>query len=158
MEPITVVASKVVSLFIGEFSKEASNALVRSISTKGIQIIKMLSGTIRRKFQTSKLEGILENVEKDPTESNRSMFSMFLEKHMIEDESFFKELTELLEQLQISEGKTVQVMLSNINVTDNLEVGDMKQNSTNAGKSVKQTMATDIKAKNVKLGNLTQEG
>ncbi len=153
-----MVASKVVSLFIGEFSKEASNALVRSISTKGIQIIKMLSGTIRRKFQTSKLEGILENVEKDPTESNRSMFSMFLEKHMIEDESFFKELTELLEQLQISEGKTVQVMLSNINVTDNLEVGDMKQNSTNAGKSVKQTMATDIKAKNVKLGNLTQEG
>jgi hypothetical protein len=47
-------------------------------------------------------------------------------------------------------------MLSDIDLPGDLVVGDLVQRSK-LGRPVKQVMATKLKAKNVKLGNLTQE-
>lgn len=49
-----------------------------------------------------------------------------------------------------------QELLSGVEVTGNLEVEDLIQKAKPGG-SVKQKMATNLKAENVKLGNLTQE-
>jgi transcriptional regulator with XRE-family HTH domain len=50
-----------------------------------------------------------------------------------------------------------QKLLCDIEVDENLEVGDIIQR---AGKenSVEQVIATNVKAKNIKFGNVTQEG
>jgi hypothetical protein len=53
-------------------------------------------------------------------------------------------------------GGNCQEMLSDIDLPGDLVVGDLVQRSK-LGRPVKQVMATKLKAKNVKLGNLTQE-
>ena len=49
-----------------------------------------------------------------------------------------------------------QEMLSDVEVTSNIEVGDLTQKAQR-GSAVEQKMATNLKAENIKLGNLTQE-
>ena len=61
----------------------------------------------------------------------------------------------LMMPLELAEIKN-QELLSGIEVTGNLEVEDLVQKAKPGG-SVKQKMATNLKAENVKLGNLTQE-
>ena len=52
---------------------------------------------------------------------------------------------------------TRQKILSGLEGEDNIEAGDVKQ-TTKSKDSVEQEAATNIKAKNIKIGNLTQEG
>ena len=52
---------------------------------------------------------------------------------------------------------TRQKILSDIEAEDSVEVGDVKQ-AAKSGHSVDQEAATNMKAKNIKIGNLTQEG
>ncbi|MEW6495861.1 MAG: hypothetical protein AB1589_25575 [Cyanobacteriota bacterium] len=61
----------------------------------------------------------------------------------------------LLKPLE-SAGVIRQKMLSGIEVTSNLEAGDIIQKAPR-GYSVEQVMATDLKAENIKFDNLTQE-
>lgn len=53
-------------------------------------------------------------------------------------------------------GVNHQEMLSDVEVTSNIEVGDLTQKAQR-GSAVEQKMATNLKAENIKLGNLTQE-
>jgi hypothetical protein len=73
-------------------------------------------------------------------------------------EAFANELTELLKSLESKGGSsTRQKMLSGIEAGETLEAGNATQKSKQVG-SVNQEMATNLTAKNIKLGNLTQEG
>ena len=90
---------------------------------------------------------------KQPQEANIIVFQGELETHMTEDKALANPLNSLLD----SAGVRRQEMLSDIEVTSNLEVkGDLTQKAQR-GSSVEQKMATNLKAENILLGNLTQE-
>ena len=61
----------------------------------------------------------------------------------------------LMRSLELA-GVRNQELLNGVEVTSNLEAEDLVQKAKPGG-SVKQKMATNLKAENVKLGNLTQE-
>ena len=75
-----------------------------------------------------------------------------LETHMNDNKDLDNSLMRSLELA----GVRNQELLSGVEVTGNLEVEDLIQKAKPGG-SVKQKMATNLKAENVKLGNLTQE-
>jgi len=110
---------------------------------------------IREKFKTAGTERLLTQAQNQPTESNKSVFQAELETQMNEDETFANKLRELVKQLQVDE-RVRQVILSGIELSGDLEAEDITQKSMRGG-SVKQEMLKDIKAQNIKLGNLTQE-
>ena len=78
-----------------------------------------------------------------------------LATQLAEDTGFAAELKELLGQLEAA-GVVRQVMASGIAVSGDLEAGDMSQKASRGG-SIEQEMLTDVKAQNIKLGNLSQE-
>lgn len=90
-----------------------------------------------------------------PQEANMIVFQGELETHMTEDKALATQLNSLMLPLD-SAGVKRQEMLSDVEVTSNIEVGDLTQKAQRAS-AVEQKMATNLKAENLKLGNLTQE-
>lgn len=90
-----------------------------------------------------------------PQEANMIVFQGELETQMTEDQVLATQLNSLMPPLD-SAGVKRQEMLNSVEVTGNLEVGDLTQ-KTQRGSSAEQKMATNLKAENIKLGNLTQE-
>lgn len=89
------------------------------------------------------------------TEASIVVFQRQIETQTIEDKA---SATQLHDSIPLdSLGVRRQEMLSDIEVTSNLEVkGDLTQKAQR-GSSVEQKMATNLKAENILLGNLTQE-
>ncbi len=88
-------------------------------------------------------------------EANMIVFPEELETQMTEDEALATQLDSLMLPLDSAGVKRLE-MLSGVEVTSNLEVGDLSQKAPR-GSSVELKMATNLKAENIKLGNLTQE-
>jgi hypothetical protein len=78
-----------------------------------------------------------------------------LAAQMEEDAGFAAELKDLLAQLEAA-GVVRQVMASGIEISGDLEAEDMSQKASRGG-SIEQEMLTDVKAQNIRLGNLSQE-
>jgi len=78
-----------------------------------------------------------------------------LAAQMEEDAGFAAELKDLLAQLE-SAGVVRQAMASSIELTGDFEAEDMVQEASR-GSLVEQEMLTDVKAQNIRLGNLSQE-
>ena len=97
----------------------------------------------------------MTRTQNKPTEANKTIFQAELETQINEDESFSRQIQELMKQLE-SKGAIKQVMASGIELSADLEAENMNQKAT-LGTSVEQEMLKDIKAQNVKLGNLSQE-
>ncbi|MGL4879485.1 MAG: hypothetical protein ACRC8K_00285, partial [Waterburya sp.] len=70
---------------------------------------------------------------------------------MEDDQDFAKKLVELKEQLEKMEGGR-QIMASGLELEGDLKAQDMKQKG-----GQHQEMLTNVKAKNIDVGNLTQE-
>jgi hypothetical protein len=111
--------------------------------------------TVREKFKLAGTEGLLARAEKQPAEANVSLVKAELAAQMEEDDGFATQLKELLSQLEAA-GVVRQVMASGIAVSGDLEAEEMTQKASR-GSSVEQEMLTDVKAQNIKLGNLSQE-
>lgn len=93
--------------------------------------------------------------QEQPLEANMIVFQGEIEMQMTEDKALATQLDSLMLPLD-SAGVKRQEMLSNIDVTSNLEVEDLTQKAQR-GSSVEQKMATNLKAEHILLGNLTQE-
>ena len=151
MEPITVVAATIATLFFSEAAKEGGKSLGAGIS----KLVSQLITTVRNKFKAAGTEGLLTRTEKQPTEANIAVVQGELVAQMEEDREFATQLQELLAQLEDA-GVVRQVMASGIEVVGDLEAEDMSQKA-NRGGSVEQEMLTNVKARNIRLGNLSQE-
>ena len=150
MEPITAVASTIAGWIFSEASKEVGKALGKGASDKVAQLI----AAIREKFRAAGTEGLLTRAETQPTKRNIEIVEGELVTQMDEDEAFANKLRDLLQQLK-SAGVT-QKMLSGIEAEETLEAGKMTQ-KLKPGDSGIQEMATNLKAKNINLNDLTQE-
>lgn len=151
MEPIALTAATISTLFFSEALKEGGKSLGAGIS----KLVTQLTTTIRDKFKLVGTEGLLARAEKQPTEANVNLVKAELVAQMEEDAGFATQLKELLSQLE-AVGIVRQVMASGIEVVGDLEAEDMTQKA-NRSSSVEQEMLTDVKAQNIRIGNLSQE-
>ncbi len=150
MELVTL-ATAITTLIFSEALKEGGKTLGKGVS----EHIARLVTVIREKFKAVGTEGLLTRAQNQPTESNKSIFKAELETQINEDETFANHLKELVNQLESSE-IIRQVMASGIEISGDLEAEDMSQKATRSS-SVQQEMLKDVKAQNLKLGNLSQE-
>jgi hypothetical protein len=150
MEPTTAIASVIATYILPEAFKEGGKALGKGVS----QAVSQLITVIREKFQAAGREGTLADFEEEPTEENQSEFETVLKKLMSKDDAFAKNLVELVKQSELS-GLVRQEMLTDVE-TESLEVGNMNQR-TKQGDSIEQTMAKNLKAKSIKIGDMTQQ-
>lgn len=151
MEPITLTAAAIATLFFSESVKEGGKSLGASVS----KLVSQLMTTVRNKFKAAGTEGLLTRTEKQPTEANMTLVQGELVAQMEEDQDFATQLQELLAQLEVA-GVVRQVMASNFEIPGDLELGDLSQKTSHSG-SVEQEMLTNVKAQNIRLGNLSQE-
>lgn len=151
MEPITLTAAAIATLFFSEAAKEGGKSLGAGAS----KLVSQLITTVRNKFKATGTERLLARAEKQPTEANVNSVQAELVAQMEEDEGFTTQLQELLTQLEAA-GVVRQVMASGIEVAGDLEAEDMSQKSSHSS-SVDQEMLTNVKAQNIRLGNLRQE-
>ncbi|MDZ8237445.1 MAG: hypothetical protein RMZ69_09780 [Nostoc sp. ChiQUE01a] len=150
MEPVTL-ATTIVALMFTEAIKQPGKALGEAATEKITQLIT----TIREKFKVVKREGILADAEQEPTPDNQSEFKRVLEQQITKDRDFAEKLTELVQQLEAA-GVFRQKMLTDVETEETLEAGNLTQKSKLSG-SGDQEMAKNLKAKNIKFGDLTQE-
>ena len=151
MEPVTLTAATITTLFFSEAIKEGGKSLGAGVS----KIANQLITAVRDKFKQAGTVGLLTRAEQQPTEANVNLVKAELAAQMEEDSRFAMQLKELLSQLAAA-GVVTQVMASGIVVSGDLEAKDMTQ-KTSRGSSVEQEMLTDVKAQNIRLGNLSQE-
>lgn len=151
MEPIVVVAATISTLFFSEAAKEGGKSLGADTS----KLISHLITAVRNKFKAAGTEGLLARTEKQPTEANMTLVQGELVAQMEEDRAFATQLQKLLAQMETA-GIVQQVMASGIEVASDLEAEDMSQKASRGG-SVEQEMLTNVKAQNIRLGNLSQE-
>jgi predicted ArsR family transcriptional regulator len=101
MEPVTALAlaSPIVTAIANKALEKGGEKLGESAYNKINQMI----AAIRDKLKKVGREGILIDVEAEPTEDNQSELKTTLEQQMKKDDDFAQKLRELVEQLK-SEG------------------------------------------------------
>ena len=150
MEPVTALASAIATYILPEAFKEGGKALGKGVS----QAVSQLITVIREKFKAAGREGTLADFEAEPTEENQSEFETVLKKLISKDDAFARNLAELVKYIKLPESVSQEV-LTDVE-TEDLEVGNINQR-TKQGNSIEQTIAKNLKAKSIKIGDMTQE-
>jgi hypothetical protein len=142
MEPATLTIAAAITALVIEASKETGKAIVKG----GSELISNLVGLVRDRFQSAKVEGILTQVQEDPNEANKTIFSTILTRELSTDEDFASKITTLLEQLKSSENPATREILADIESGGVLQVKDIVIEAS--GKSpTSERIASNIKAK-----------
>ncbi len=152
MELIELTASVIATLVLTKAIEKSGEKLGEAVLNK----INQLLNIIRSKFKVSGVEGILTKAQENPTGKNKSKFQNELIDQMEEDEEFAKQLKKLVEQIKAQDEKLRQVILSEIELTDDLKAKDVRQKATRSG-AVEQEMLKKVKARNIDVENLSQE-
>lgn len=133
MEPVTAIAiaSPIVTVIANKALEKGGEKLGESAYNKINQMI----AAIRDKLKKVGREGILIDVEAEPTEENQSELKTTLEQQIKKDDDFAEQLREFVQQLK-SEG---------VISSDNLKTGNVTQTSTIGNiKSGRDTTLGDI--------------
>ena len=152
VEPLT--GAVIVSLSFSEAIKEGGKFAVKGVADTFARLV----STIRQKLTTKGMEGLLIRAEKDPTEKNKLQLQDELQEYINADEIFANQLKLLVEELKTQDPKIRQVILSGIELTGDLKAQNITQKTSGSSGSVDQAMLTNIKANNINIGDLTQEG
>ena len=152
VEPLT--GAVIVSLFFSEAIKEGGKFAVKGVADTFAKLV----NTIRQKLTTEGMEGLLIRAEKEPTEKNKTKLQDELQEYINADEIFANQLKLLVEELKTQDPKIRQIILSEIELTGDLQAQNITQKTSGSSGSVDQAMLTNIKANNIIIGDLTQEG
>ena len=152
VEPLT--GAVIVSLFFSEAIKEGGKFAVKGVADTFAKLV----STIRQKLTTEGMEGLLIRAEKDPNEKNKLQLQDELQEYINADKIFANQLKLLVEELKTQDPKIRQVILSGIELTGDLKAQNITQKTSGSSGSVDQAMLTNIKANNIIIGDLTQEG
>lgn len=121
MEPVTAIVSSIVPLIATKALEKGAEAFGESAYKKLTEMI----SAIRDKLRKVGREGILIDVEVEPTEDNQSELKTTLEQQMKKDDDFAQKLRQLVEQLK-SEGVISGDNLKTGNVTQTSTIGNIK--------------------------------
>ena len=152
VEPLT--GAVIVSLSFSEAIKEGGKFAVKGVADTFTKLV----STIRQKLTTEGMEGLLIRAEKDPNEKNKLQLQDELQEYINADKIFANQLKLLVEELKTQDPKIRQVILSGIELTGDLQAQNITQKTSGSSGSVDQAMLTNIKANNIIIGDLTQEG
>lgn len=144
---ITSTATAIAVIVFNKAIEKGGEDLGEAVSNKIGELLNFVKG----KFKQEGVEGKLLKAQEDPSEKNQDRFKRELTELMEDDNDFAKKLLKLKEQLENLEGGR-QIMASGLELEGDLKAKDIKQKG---GKQ--QEMLTNIKAKNIDLGNLTQK-
>lgn len=150
MDPATL-ATAIAHLFFSEALKEGGKTLGKGVSETTGRFV----GAVKAKFKSSGKTELLNRAEQDPNPQNVAIVKDELQAQIDGDSGYRAELQQLVDQLKTM-GVVRQVMASGLEVEETLEAESLTQTST-GGRAVNQEMLTDVKAKNVKLGDLNQK-
>lgn len=131
MEPVTAlaIASPIVTVIVNKALEKGGEKLGESAYNKINQMI----AAIRDKLKKVGREGILIDVEVEPSEENRSELKTTLEQQMKKDDAFAEQLREFVKQLK-SEGVIPSHNSIPGNVTMKSTIGDIQSGGdTNIG-------------------------
>jgi hypothetical protein len=145
------LATTIANLFFSEALKEGGKTLGKGVSETAGRFI----GAVKAKFESSGKAELLNLAKREPNPQNIENIKDELRAQIGKDSDYRVELRQLVEQLK-SMGVVRQVMASSIEVEETLEAESLTQTST-GGEAVNQEMLTDVKAKNIKLGDLNQK-
>jgi hypothetical protein len=152
VEPLT--GAVIVSLSFSEAIKEGGKFAVKGVADTFTKLV----STIRQKLTTEGMEGLLIRAEKDPNEKNKLQLQDELQEYINADKIFANQLKLLVEELKTQDPKIRQVILSGIELTGDLQAQNITQKTSGSSGSVDQAMLTNIKANNIIIGDLNQEG
>ena len=138
------------AIFLGS-GERRGKTLGKSVSDLAAKFIE----TIRVKFKDAGTEGLLTRAETHPTQRHIDTVQDELVTQMEEDAGYAAQLQVLVDQLQAA-GVVRQAMASGLEVEETLEAGAMTQ-TVSGGAEVEQHMLTDVKAKNITIGDMTQQ-
>ncbi|AFY38362.1 fis family transcriptional regulator [[Leptolyngbya] sp. PCC 7376] len=153
IEPVTatIATSVATILFTKALEKTGEN-----LGDMASEQIGKLWDAVRAKFQAEDVAGKITKAEADPSEKNVGRFQSELEELLEDDGEFLAELQGILAALE-GDAQVKQVLLKNIDVAGDAEIGDMSQSSS--GGNVSQEAITDVKVGgNLKIGNVDQQG
>jgi hypothetical protein len=152
MEPTSLTVAAIITALVIEASKETGKLIVKGSHETVIKIIE----TVRNCFKVNSTEGILNNLQNNPSEVNESIFTALLEAEVAKNPDFSESLSELLKKIDGIDILSSQEMLSNIEAEGDIKVANMQQKSTKESQS-DQKMAVNLKANNITLGDLSQK-
>jgi hypothetical protein len=149
IDPITITttATAIAAVIFNKAIEKGGENLGEAVFNKNVQLLNF----IRDKFQQERVEGKFLKAQEDPFKKNQDRFKQELAELMEDDEDFAKKLVELKEQLEKIAGSR-QIMANGLELEGDLKAQDMRQKGGR-----QQEMLTNVKAKNINLGNLTQE-
>ncbi|MEL7006166.1 MAG: hypothetical protein AAFN93_26075, partial [Bacteroidota bacterium] len=150
MESITTAA--IASTLIFKLLEKSGEKLGDAMSKKVGQLI----NAVRKKFRDKGVEGVLTQAEESPTEANKKMLQTILEMYLSQDKAFENLLKSLIDELK-SDSQGNQVLLKDIDVDGNAEIGDIIQ-SAEFNDEIDQEAATNLKIRgDLKIGNIQQK-
>lgn len=153
IDPVTAtIATSVATILFTKVLEKSGENLGDAVSAK----VGELWEVVRAKFQKEEIAGKITKAEADPSAKNVARFQTELEELLEDDQDFAAQLQGILAALE--QNATVkQVLLKNIDVAGDAEIGKVKQSS--AGGNVNQEAVTDMKVGgNLKIGNVDQQG
>lgn len=148
MDPATL-AIAAAALFFGEALKEGGKGLGKGTADLVSQFVQ----AIRNKFQQQQVAGLLNRAEQDPTERHQQRVTDELEAQLVEDPAFATQIQALVDQLEAA-GLKRQRMAIDLEIEDTLTAKSMTQTAT--GDNVDQEMLSRVKAKNIDVGDMSQ--
>ncbi|UBF25000.1 hypothetical protein K9N68_25680 [Kovacikia minuta CCNUW1] len=157
MEPVsTLAAGAIVQLAFNEFIKSSAGEAAKKLTGEALTKANELRKAIWAKFKGSdRAETALAEVEKEGTPEALDRVTKLLDAEMSFEPEFATQIRQLAQQIQNLTDSS-QKMASNIKLEGDLKAQSMTQRAT-SGDIREQEMLTNVEAKNIELGNLTQE-
>jgi hypothetical protein len=161
MEPITAIAATLTTLLCSEAAKEIGKEALKdgakSLGKTAYTQLKTLLTTIRSKFQTEGVEGILTRAQDNPTEAKQNKLRDELEEQMSTDPTFAETLKTLIADLK-TEPEIEQILLKGIRVKGDAQIGDIEQSSDRTTGSIQQEALVDVDVQgNLTIGSIKQK-
>ena len=110
----------------------------------------------REEFESKRIEGIVKNLEEDPSEVNKTIFTEVLKVQLSSDREFSEKLENLINDIR-SEKEFSQVAFDEIDIQGSAEIGNIRQSSSGADKSNQRAFTNVRVGKNLKMGDIDQK-
>jgi translation elongation factor EF-1beta len=151
----TEIAVAFTTLIVPEAIKKIGENIGDIGFKSGGKLIKMTYEMVRSKPKSTYTEGLLIRVEEKPTASNIQLLQAELVSQMKNDQGFADRLEELIKQIQ-AEVPSLQVILDEIQITGNIELGNVEQISEVKGTNQILGRNLDVGG-DLKFGDVTQD-
>lgn len=155
MEPLSVLAGAVTTYILPKALEKVGEKVGETALAKSKQAIQATRKVVQEKLKATSTDAVLALADADPTETNLEVLKIVLLSQMRTDRAFTARLQKLIDQIQ-AQSPTLQVVLDEVRIKGNVELGNIKQ--TSEGRSAQQIVGRNLGfGGDFKAGDITQE-